>query len=62
MDHRDGLKLWHLSSHAAPEISEALIVGRERIDLAWFYKMAAYIGINAAKDVFEQRDASGLTN
>ena len=30
--------------------------------LAWFYKLAAYIGINAAKDVFEQWDANGLTN
>ena len=46
----------------ATEISEALIVGRDRMDLVWFYKLAAYSGINAAKDEFEQRDDKGLTN
>ena len=32
------------------------------MDLAWFCKLAAYNGINAAKEVFEQRDANGSTN
>jgi hypothetical protein len=46
----------------ATEISQALIVGRDRMGLAWFYKRAAYNEINAAKDVFEQWDGNGSTN
>jgi len=33
-------RIWHPAFHMAPDIPEALITGRERIYLSWFYKLA----------------------
>jgi pimeloyl-ACP methyl ester carboxylesterase len=34
--------LWHLSFHNVRDLPEALIAGRERLYLSWFYRTAAY--------------------
>jgi pimeloyl-ACP methyl ester carboxylesterase len=34
--------LWHLSFHGVRDLPEALITGRERLYLSWFYRTAAY--------------------
>jgi pimeloyl-ACP methyl ester carboxylesterase len=33
---------WHMSFHQSPDMPEALIQGRERMYLTWFYKKFAY--------------------
>jgi pimeloyl-ACP methyl ester carboxylesterase len=38
----DGWGLWHLPFHAAPEIPEMLIAGREREYLGWFFRNHAF--------------------
>ena len=35
---KDGFGLWHLAFHAAPEVPEMLIAGREREYLGWFFR------------------------
>lgn len=40
MSRRGGL--WHISFHGVRDLPEALITGRERIYLSWFYRTAAY--------------------
>ncbi len=35
-------RLWHFPFHQAPDVPEALVNGRERIYLTWFYKTVAY--------------------
>ena len=40
MSRRGGL--WHISFHGVRDLPEALITGRERIYLFWFYRIAAY--------------------
>ena len=43
LDHSQGQGLWHLSFHACSgEVAEALIRGRERMYLSWFYGNFAY--------------------
>ena len=43
LDHSRGEGLWHLSFHAlGGEVAEALIRGRERMYLSWFYGNFAY--------------------
>ena len=43
LDHSQGQGLWHLSFHAlGGEVAEALITGRERTYLTWFYGNFAY--------------------
>jgi pimeloyl-ACP methyl ester carboxylesterase len=43
LDHSQGQGLWHLSFHACSgEVAEALIRGRERMYLDWFYGNFAY--------------------
>ena len=42
MDQRDELRLWHLSFHAASDVAEMLISGKEREYLRWFYRMQMY--------------------
>jgi pimeloyl-ACP methyl ester carboxylesterase len=43
LDHSQGQGLWHLSFHACSgEVGEALIRGRERMYLNWFYGTFAY--------------------
>jgi pimeloyl-ACP methyl ester carboxylesterase len=42
MDNSQGRGLWHLSFQGAGEIAEALIRGRERMYLSWFYKNFLY--------------------
>jgi pimeloyl-ACP methyl ester carboxylesterase len=42
MDNSSGGGLWHLSFQGAGEIAEALIRGRERMYLSWFYKNFLY--------------------
>jgi pimeloyl-ACP methyl ester carboxylesterase len=43
LDHSQGLGLWHLSFHAlGGEVAEALIRGRERTYLSWFYGHFAF--------------------
>lgn len=43
LDHSRGQGLWHLSFHAlGGEVAEALIRGRERMYLSWFYGNFAY--------------------
>lgn len=37
-----GFGLWHFAFHAAPDIPEMLIPGREREYLAWFFRNHAY--------------------
>jgi pimeloyl-ACP methyl ester carboxylesterase len=41
---QDGLgrKVWHLAFHDAPDMPEALITGRERMYLRWFYTNFSY--------------------
>lgn len=39
MDHSKDLREWHLSFHAATDVAEMLIAGKEREYLTWFYKM-----------------------
>lgn len=39
---KDGFGLWHLAFHAAPDIPEMLIAGREREYLGWFFRNHAY--------------------
>ncbi len=34
--------LWHFAFHQAPDVPEALVAGRERLYLTWFYKTFAY--------------------
>ena len=34
--------LWHFAFHQAPDVPEALVSGRERAYLTWFYKTFAY--------------------
>ena len=34
----EGFGLWHLAFHAAPEVPEMLVVGREREYLGWFFR------------------------
>lgn len=34
--------LWHFAFHQAPDVPEALVAGRERTYLTWFYKTFAY--------------------
>ena len=38
----NGWGLWHLPFHAAPEIPELLIAGREREYLGWFFRNHAF--------------------
>lgn len=38
-----GRKVWHLAFHDAPDIPEALIAGRERMYLRWFFNNFAYV-------------------
>ena len=38
----DGFGLWHLAFHAAPDVPEMLIAGREREYLGWFFRNHAY--------------------
>jgi pimeloyl-ACP methyl ester carboxylesterase len=35
-------QLWHFAFHQAPDVPEALVAGRERMYLTWFYKTFAY--------------------
>lgn len=35
-------RLWHFMFHQAPDVPEALVAGRERMYLTWFYKTFAY--------------------
>jgi len=35
-------QLWHFMFHQAPDVPEALVSGRERLYLTWFYKTFAY--------------------
>jgi len=35
-------QLWHFMFHQAPDVPEALVAGRERVYLTWFYKTFAY--------------------
>ncbi len=35
-------QLWHFPFHQAPDVPEALVAGRERIYLTWFFKTFAY--------------------
>ena len=35
-------RLWHFAFHQAPDVPEALVSGRERLYLTWFYKTFAY--------------------
>lgn len=37
-----GFGLWHLAFHAAPDVPEMLIAGREREYLSWFFRNHAY--------------------
>jgi pimeloyl-ACP methyl ester carboxylesterase len=37
-----GFGLWHLAFHAAPDVPEMLIAGREREYLGWFFRNHAY--------------------
>lgn len=34
--------IWHVAFHSVPDLPEALIQGRERTYLSWFYRTAAY--------------------
>lgn len=35
-------RYWHMGFHQAPDVPEALIAGRERMYLTWFFKTFAY--------------------
>jgi pimeloyl-ACP methyl ester carboxylesterase len=39
---KTGFGLWHLAFHAAPDVPEMLIAGREREYLSWFFRNHAY--------------------
>ena len=45
-----GRKVWHLAFHDAPEMPEALIAGRERMYLRWFFDHFAYAPGAIAED------------
>ncbi|HJU28122.1 MAG TPA: alpha/beta hydrolase [Candidatus Binataceae bacterium] len=34
--------IWHLAFHSVRDLPEALVAGRERLYLSWFYRSAAY--------------------
>jgi pimeloyl-ACP methyl ester carboxylesterase len=34
--------IWHLAFHSVRDLPEALVQGRERLYLSWFYRMGAY--------------------
>jgi pimeloyl-ACP methyl ester carboxylesterase len=34
--------LWHISFHGVRDLPEALVAGRERLYLSWFYRLAGY--------------------
>ncbi len=35
-------RLWHFAFHAVPNLPEALVTGKERIYLSWFYQHSTY--------------------
>ena len=41
-DFSEGGRRWHHQFHMTPDLPEALVAGRERIYLDWFYKTFAY--------------------
>lgn len=41
-DFSEGGRRWHHQFHITPDLPEALVAGRERIYLDWFYKTFAY--------------------
>jgi pimeloyl-ACP methyl ester carboxylesterase len=42
-DFSEGGRRWHHQFHITPDLPEALITGRERIYLQWFYQTFAYV-------------------
>jgi pimeloyl-ACP methyl ester carboxylesterase len=42
MDHREELRLWHISFHAADHVAEMLISGKEREYLRYMYRTQIY--------------------
>ncbi|MGV8872811.1 MAG: alpha/beta fold hydrolase [Rhodococcus sp. (in: high G+C Gram-positive bacteria)] len=52
MDHREELRLWHISFHAADHVAEMLIHGKEREYLRYMYRTQIYnVGAITDEDI-----------
>lgn len=45
---------WHFAFHAVPNLPEALIAGKERLYLSWFYRDSAYSPAAHASDEIDE--------